>query len=164
MVLAGATRQPTLQARPIARDIATGQDTSDHLKWVKFSGASWTHDHQGFFYSRYDEPNEDSKLEDVNYYQKLYYHRLGAPQSADTLIYARPDQKEWGFSGSVTEDGQYLIISVWRGTDPKNLLFYKDLTDENAEVIELISEFEAQYILIDNVFCTFWFRSDLDAP
>ncbi|MEM9945839.1 MAG: prolyl oligopeptidase family serine peptidase [Cyanobacteria bacterium P01_D01_bin.36] len=146
------------------RDIATGQDTSDHLKWVKFSGASWTHDHQGFFYSRYDEPNEDSKLEDVNYYQKLYYHRLGTPQDQDTLIYERPDQKEWGFSGRVTEDGQYLIISVWRGTDPKNLLFYKDLTDENAEVIELISEFEAQYSLIDNEGCTFWFRTDLDAP
>ena len=146
------------------RDIATGKDTSDLLKWVKFSGASWTHDHQGFFYSRYDEPNEESKLEDVNYYQKLYYHRLGTPQTEDTLIYERPDQKEWGFSGSVTEDGQYLIISVWQGTDPKNLLFYKDLQSPNAEVIELISEFKALYSLIDNEGTTFWFRTDINAP
>ncbi|MEL6469000.1 MAG: prolyl oligopeptidase family serine peptidase [Cyanobacteria bacterium J06623_4] len=146
------------------RDVETGQDTDDLLKWVKFSGAAWTHDHQGFFYSRYDEPNEESKLEDVNYYQKLYYHRLGTPQSEDTLIYERPDQKEWGFSGGVTEDGRYLIISVWRGTDPKNLLFYKDLQDDNAEVVELISAFEAQYSLIDNEGTTFWFRTDLDAP
>ena len=146
------------------RNIETGEDTDDLIKWVKFSGASWTHDHQGFFYSRYDEPNEESKLGDVNYYQKLYYHRLGTPQSEDTLIYERPDQKEWGFSGGVTEDGQYLIISVWRGTDPKNLLFYKDLQDDNAEVIELISEFEAQYSLIDNEGSIFWFRTDLDAP
>ncbi|MEL6853943.1 MAG: S9 family peptidase, partial [Cyanobacteria bacterium J06607_13] len=145
-------------------DIETGQDTDDLLKWVKFSGAAWTHDHQGFFYSRYDEPNEASKLEDVNYYQKLYYHRLGTPQSEDTLIYERPDQKEWGFSGGVTEDGHYLVISVWRGTDPKNLLFYKDLQDDNAEVVELIPAFEAQYSLIDNEDTTFWFRTDLDAP
>lgn len=146
------------------RDIETGEDTSDHIKWVKFSGAAWTHDHQGFFYSRYDEPNEESKLEDVNYFQKLYYHRLGTPQSEDTLTYERPDQKEWGFAGDVTEDGRYLIISVWRGTEPKNLVFYKDLQQPEAEVIELIANFEAQYSLIDTDDTTFWFRTDLDAP
>ncbi|MEM6426768.1 MAG: S9 family peptidase, partial [Cyanobacteria bacterium P01_D01_bin.128] len=132
------------------RDVATGQDLDDHLKWVKFSGAAWTHDHQGFFYSRYDEPDETSKYEDINYYQKLYYHRLGTPQSEDTLIYHRPDQKEWGFGSSISEDGRYLIISVWKGTDPRNLVFYKDLSDPGAEVIELISEFEAEYSFLDN--------------
>ena len=146
------------------RNIETGEDTDDLIKWVKFSGAAWTHDNQGFFYSRYDEPNEESKLEDVNYYQKLYYHRLGTDQSEDVLVYERPDQKEWGFSGDVTEDGRYLIISVWRGTDPKNLLFYKDLKDADAKVVELISEFEAQYSLIDTEENIFWFRTDLDAP
>lgn len=146
------------------RDVETGKDLSDHLKWIKFSGASWTKDGQGFFYSRYDEPNEKTKLEDVNYFQKLYFHRQGTPQSEDVLIYDRPDQKEWGFSGGVTEDGRYLIISVWLGTDPKNLVFYKDLTDPNAQVVELISEFEASYSFIDNEGSIFWFRTDLDAP
>ncbi|MBD1832865.1 S9 family peptidase [Cyanobacteria bacterium FACHB-472] len=146
------------------RDIETGEDISDHLKWIKFSGASWTKDNQGFFYSRYDEPNEETKLEDVNYYQKLYYHQLGKPQSEDILIYHRPDQKEWGFSGGVTEDGRFLIISVWLGTDPKNLIFYKDLANPNAEVVELINEFEANYSFIDNDGDVFWFRTDLDAP
>lgn len=107
------------------RNIETGEDLSDHLKWLKFSGASWTQDGQGFFYSRYDEPNEKTQFEDVNYYQKLFYHKLGTPQSEDVLIYDRPDQKEWGFGGGVTEDGKYLIVSVWRGTDPKNLIFTK---------------------------------------
>ncbi len=146
------------------KDVETGEDLGDHLKWIKFSRASWTKDNQGFFYSRYDEPNEKTKLEDVNYYQKLYYHRLGTEQSEDILIYHRPDQKEWGFSGSVTEDGRYLIISVWRGTDPKNLVFYKDLQNPNSEVIELISEFEASYNFIDNDNSIFWLRTDLDAP
>ncbi len=146
------------------RDIQTQTDLEDHLKWIKFSGADWTHDHQGFFYSRYDQPNEQTKLEDTNYYQKLYYHRLGTPQSEDQLIYERPDQKEWGFSGEVTEDGQYLIISVWRGTDPKNQVFYQDLTQPNAEVIELIQEFEAEYSFIDYEGSQFWFQTDLNAP
>lgn len=146
------------------REVETGKDLSDHLKWVKFSGASWTHDHQGFFYSRYDEPNEKTKLEDTNYFQKLYYHRLGTPQSEDILIYERPDEKEWGFSGGVTEDGNYLIISVWRGTDPKNLIFYQDLTQPNSPVIELISEFEAEYSFIDREGSVFWLQTDLNAP
>ena len=146
------------------KNVATGEDLADHLKWIKFSGASWTIDNKGFFYSRYDEPNEKTLLEDVNYYQKLYYHRLGTEQAEDILVYHRPDEKEWGFSGRVTEDGRYLIISVWRGTDPKNLVFYKDLQNTDAEVIELISEFEASYSFIDYDNDIFWFRTDLDAP
>ncbi|AFZ07820.1 Prolyl oligopeptidase [Oscillatoria nigro-viridis PCC 7112] len=146
------------------RDVATGEDLSDHLKWIKFSGASWTHDGKGFFYSRYDEPNEKSKHEDVNYYQKLFYHQLGTPQSEDLLIYERPDQKEWGFSGGVTEDGRYLIVSVWQGTETKNLIFYKDLTAPESTVVELINEFEAEYSFIDNEGSLFWFQTDLNAP
>ena len=146
------------------RDIATGVDTDDRLQWVKFSGASWSHDHQGFFYSRYDEPDETTKLEAVNYYQKLYYHRLGNPQGDDVLVYDRPDQKEWGFGGGVTEDGRYLIISVWKGTDPNNLVFYKDLNVPDSPVVELITEFEASYSFVDNEGSLFWFRTDLEAP
>ncbi|MEA5577853.1 prolyl oligopeptidase family serine peptidase [Anabaena sp. UHCC 0451] len=146
------------------RDIVTGEDLQDHLQWVKFSGASWTHDHQGFFYSRYDQPNEKTKLEDVNYYQKLYYHKIGTSQSEDILIYHRPDQKEWGFGGEVTEDGKYLIISVWLGTDSRNLVFYKDLTNPNSEVVELINLFEANYSFINNDDQVFYFRTNLNAP
>lgn len=146
------------------RDIETGEDLSDHLKWLKFSGASWTHDGEGFFYSRYDEPNEKTQFEDVNYYQKLFYHKLGTPQSEDVLIYDRPDQKEWGFSGGVTQDGKYLIISVWQGTESKNLIFYKDLTAPDSPVVELINEFEAAYSFIDNEGSLFWFQTDLNAP
>ena len=146
------------------REVATGKDRKDIIKWIKFSGVSWTKDNQGFFYSRYDEPNEKTKLEDINYYQKLYYHRLGTSQTEDKLIYHRPDQKEWGFSGDITEDGRYLIISVWRGTEPKNLLFYQDLQDPEAKVIELISEFAADYSFIDNDGSIFWLQTDLNAP
>lgn len=148
----------------LVRQIETIEDTTDRLQWIKFSGASWTHDHQGFFYSRYDEPNEATKLEDANYFQKLYYHRLGTDQAEDVLIYERSDHKEWGFNGGVTEDGRFLIISVWQGTDSRNLIFYKDLSQPNSSIVELISEFEAQFSVLDNDGQVLWVQTDLNAP
>ncbi|HVI07079.1 MAG TPA: prolyl oligopeptidase family serine peptidase [Candidatus Binatia bacterium] len=145
------------------RDVDTGKDLPDDLKWVKFSGASWTKDNKGFYYSRYDEP-KGAALREANYYHKLYYHRVGTAQSEDKLIYERPDNKELGFAGSVTDDGHYLIISVWQGTSPKNRLYYKDLTNPNSEVVRLLDDFDAQYNFIDNDGPVFWFQTDLDAP
>ena len=145
------------------RDIDTGKDLSDDLKWVKFSGASWSKDNKGFYYSRYDEPT-GAAMRDTNYFQKLYYHRLGTAQSDDKLIYDRPDNKELGFAGNVTDDGHYLIISVWQGTSPKNRLYYKDLTQPDSPVVKLLDDFDAQYNFIDNDGPVFWFHTDLDAP
>lgn len=146
------------------RNIETGEDFSDHLKWIKFSGATWTTDNEGFFYSRYEAPPEGKQLEEANYYQKLYYHRLGTEQSEDILIYERPDEKEWMFDADVTEDGKYLIISVSKGTDPKNLVFYQDLEDKTGEIKELISDFVGDFSFIENEGSLFWFRTDYDAP
>lgn len=152
------------------RSVETGEDLADLVEWSKFSGASWTHDGQGFFYSRYDRP-EGGELQTVNYFQKLYYHRLGTPQAEDILIYHRPDQKEWGFDSGVTEDGRYAIVSVWQGSEPKNLIFYLDiqahpsLADARpSNVVELISQFESEYSFIGNDGSVFWFRTDLNAP
>lgn len=146
------------------RRVDDAQDTGDHLKWIKFSDVSWTPDGRGFFYSRYDEPKPGEKLTGVNYFQKLYFHELGQPQSADRLIYERKDQKEWGFDGTVTDDGRYLIISIWRGTERKNQVFYRDLKAADAPIVELISGFDAQYEFVDNDGGKLWFRTDLDAP
>ncbi len=145
------------------RDIETGKDLDDHLKWVKFSSASWTKDSRGFYYSRYDEPTEAEKMTRVNYFQKLFYHRLGTPQAQDKLVYQRPDHKDWGFGGQVTEDGHYLIINVSQGTAPQNRVFYQDLTQPDAPVVELLNEFDALYDFVDNDGPVFWFRTDLKA-
>jgi prolyl oligopeptidase len=145
------------------RDVETGKDLEDHLRWVKFSGASWRKDNSGFYYSRYDEPNEATQFQDTNYYQKLYFHRLGTSQSEDILVYERPDEKEWGFGGEVSEDGNYLIISVSQGTDPKNRVFYQSLSDPKNEVIPLIPEPDASYGFVDNNGSLFWFVTDKEA-
>jgi prolyl oligopeptidase len=146
------------------RDVDTGKDLPDLIKWVKFSGASWTKDNKGFYYSRYDEPKSDTALRDANYFHKLYYHRLGSPQSEDKLIYDRPDNKELGFGGNVTDDGHYLIITVWQGTSPKNRLYYKDLTKPDSEVVKLLDDFDAEYRFVDNDGPVFWIKTDRDAP
>jgi prolyl oligopeptidase len=145
------------------RDVETSRDLSDHLKWVKFSGVSWTQDGKGFFYSRYDEPKEEA-LKAINYFQKIYYHKLGTPQSEDVLVYERPDQKDWLFGGTVTDDGAYLIITVYQGTDVKTRVYYKDLKAGNATVVELLDDFDASYSFIGNDGARFWFQTDLDAP
>jgi len=146
------------------RDIETGKDLDDHLKWVKFSQTAWTKDGKGFFYSRYDEPEESAKLAGVNYFQKLYFHKIGTPQSADVLVYDRPDEKEWGFRAQTTDDGKYLLITATKGTAHKYRVFIKDLSKPDSKVVPLVDNFDAAYDFIDNVGSTFYFTTDRKAP
>ena len=110
----------------------TGKRTDDVLKWVKFSNASWRRDGTGFFYSRYDEPKADA-LKAANKFQKLYFHRLGDDQDDDVLMYENKDQPDWRFGTQVSDDGRWLIISVNRSTEPKNLVLYRDLSKPYRE-------------------------------
>ncbi len=146
------------------REVETGRDLEDRIRWVKFSAIAWEADGSAFYYSAYDEPSPERELLSANYNQKLLRHRLGTPQSEDLVVCERPGEKDLGFTGGVTEDGRYLVISVWRGSEQKNLIFYKDLSDPLGPVIELIREFEASWILAGNNGPIFWFWTDLDAP
>jgi len=150
------------------RDIASGRDRSDHLRWIKFSGASWTYDGRGFFYSRYPEAAEKA-LTSVNRFQKVYYHRLGTEQAQDVLVYERPDQPDWGFGAQVTDDGRYVVMNVWLGTDRRNRVYYLDLRSVTrptvtGAVARLLDDFDASYGFIGNEGPVFYFLTDLDAP
>jgi prolyl oligopeptidase len=146
----------------LIRDVATGKDTGDHLKWVKFSGISWAKDGSGFYYSRYDAPPEGAALTQRNEFQKLCFHKIGTPQSEDVVIYERKDKPRWGFGGGLTEDGNYLVIHVSEGTDPKNRFFYRPV--DEGKVIELLADADASYDFIGNEGTEFYFRTDLAAP
>lgn len=151
------------------RDVASGRDLDDHLKWIKFSSAAWTHDGVGFFYSRYPAPREGETYEEANRNQQLYYHRVGTLQSADRLIYQRPDEPEWGFSMSVSDDGRYGMMNVSHGTDERNRVYYIDLADPghprvDAEVVELLDDFDASYDFVGNVGPVLYFHTNLEAP
>jgi prolyl oligopeptidase len=145
-------------------DIATAKPLADELKWVKFSSAAWTGDSRGFFYGRYPEPKPGAEFQSLNLNQQVYYHRVGTPQADDVLAYKRPDHPDWGFNLGVTDDGRYLIITIWKGTDDRFRVTYRDLSEPYAQPVDLIEEFENDYTFIDNEGPVFYFRTDLDAP
>ncbi|MFL6590397.1 MAG: prolyl oligopeptidase family serine peptidase [Chthoniobacterales bacterium] len=146
------------------RDIETGKDLNDDILWVKFSRGSWKKDGSGFFYSRYDAPASADQLKQANYFHKVYFHKLGTPQSEDPLVYERKDHKDWNFNGTVSEDGRFLILNVSQGTDPKNRIFYKDLQKADAAIVELLNKQDASYAFLGCEGNIFWFKTDLAAP
>jgi len=150
------------------RDVQTGADLPDVVNWVKFGGASWTADGKGFFYSRYPEPTKGQEFQALNHFHKVYYHRVGTKQSEDLLVWESTTEPEWGFGAGVTDDGQYLVISTWKGTDSKNLVTWASLkngvpTSRDA-FTTIIDRFENDFSYVGNVDTTFYFRTDLDAP
>lgn len=167
------------------KDASTGKNLEhDELMWIKFSGASWSTDSKGFFYSRYEVPksylNKD-KHEQVDGKQgqetdklqnmKVYYHRIGQEQSADVLLFEYPQMPEALVGAHTTHDGDYLLISINKGNDGQILLFYADLTDpKNRElnkkltVKPVVSEWIASYDYVHNIGKEFYFETDYNAP
>ncbi|MDB4397801.1 prolyl oligopeptidase family serine peptidase, partial [Akkermansiaceae bacterium] len=146
------------------REISSRKDLSDHLKWSKFSGVSWAKNSKGFYYGRFPTPKDGEEMMAQNIHKKIYFHEIGKPQSEDLLVYERPNQPKQGLYAWVTEDGKYLLIQVSQGTDTKNGLFYKDLSNSTSKVIELLSGFDASYDFITNLGSKFIIRTDLNAP
>ncbi|MEQ9410636.1 MAG: prolyl oligopeptidase family serine peptidase [Fuerstiella sp.] len=146
------------------REIATGELLDDELKWIKFSSIAWTPDSKGFFYSRYDEPQEGAEFQSLNLNQKVFYHTVGTSQAADELVYQRPDHPEWGFGADVSEDGRYLVLTVWKGTDDRYRIVVRDLTEPGAEPFELIDNFDYEYSFVGNDDSTLFFQTNLNAP
>ncbi|APW63004.1 Prolyl endopeptidase [Paludisphaera borealis] len=146
------------------RDVATGKDLNDRLQWIKFSSASWTPDGKGFFYGRFPAPLPGQDLKAANYFQKVYYHRIGSPQSDDVLTWEDPEHKEWEAAPKVTDDGAYLILSIAKGTDAKHRVLFRPLADAKAAPAHLVGEFDAEYEFLDNDGPVFWFKTNKNAP
>jgi prolyl oligopeptidase len=151
------------------RDVASGKDLPDEVRWMRFSSISWTNDSKGFFYSRYPEPPRNKVLEAALSGHALFYHRVGTPQSDDTLVYERKDRSSWVINGEVTEDGRYLLVTMFEGAENKNSLHYADLGRPDAPRISapvkpLMEVNDAEYWPIGNKGATLYLRSDKDAP
>jgi prolyl oligopeptidase len=151
------------------RDIEANKDLPDVVKWIKFSGPSWTKDSKGFFYAKFPEPTSSgnqtfAKLAN----QKLYYHLLGDPVEHDRLIYERPDDPDLAFDGEVSHDGRYLLVLVNRGTEERDLLYYKDLGDPAAPKIDapfqpIVDKFEAEFKVAGSIGTRLYVVTDLNA-
>jgi prolyl oligopeptidase len=142
------------------KDVETGQDLSDSLKPNRQGGISWTKDGKGFFYSRFPETQQGTELRSQTFNQKFYFHKLGTPQEQDVLVYERPDNKEYFIGGSVTEDGEWLIINVGKGTGPQNMVYYKSLKSMDSPIQPLVAELKSDYSFIGNDNDKFYFRTD----
>ena len=144
------------------RNVDSGEDYPEVLKWCKFARVAWKPDNSGFFYNRFPDPSTVPP-EDQNNFNRVYWHKLGTPQSEDVLVYERPDQKEWSFRPTVTHDGKYLVLYVSHGTDPRNRIYYREL-ESDGPFIKLLDQADANYTPIGNVGSVFYFKTNLDAP
>ncbi len=144
-------------------DVATGRLLPDTLSPNRQGGVSWLNDNSGFFYSRFPDATAGAELKSQNFYQKLYFHKLGTPQSEDKVVYERPDNKEYFVSGNVSEDGNWLIITVGKGTERMNMVYFKNLSMENAPILPLITDLKNSWSFIGNDGPVFYFRTDQGA-
>ncbi len=145
-------------------EIESGKKLDDKISWIKFGGGDWSADSKGFYYNRYDEPKEGEAFQSQNKDQKVFYHKLGTKQSEDILIHQDPENPDWGFSPEVTDDGKFLVLTVWKGTDDRYRVLYKRLDQEGSKIVELIDNFDNEFTFIGNEGDTFYFKSDYNAP
>ena len=146
------------------RDVDTGKDLPDEVRWAKFSGASFSKDGKGFYYARFAAPLEAEKLTALNMNQKVWYHAIGSHQNDDVLVYERPDQPEWNFTATASDDGRWLVIAAGKGSSPERAVFVQDLAKPGAKPEPLLSRMDAAYDFVDVVDDTFYFVTDRGAP
>jgi len=151
------------------RELSSAKQLSDVIRWVKFSSIAWTTDGKGFFYGRYPEPPAGKTLEAAVKDKKIYYHRLGTAQSADRLVYERPEEPMLFIDADVDETGRYVWFVTNKGTSNKNELFVKDLGNPRAPKIDapvrpLYAGHTAAYEPLGVVGGLLYLRTDRDAP
>ncbi|MDO7842378.1 prolyl oligopeptidase family serine peptidase [Sphingomonas immobilis] len=145
-------------------DVASGQILPDTVEWVKFSNFAWAKDGSGFYYSRFPVPADGQKFQALNENQKIYFHRIGTQQSADTLIYETPDTPKRGHSAQVTDDGKYLVITTTEGTDTRYAITVIDLTAPRPVPRTIFKALDNEWALAGNIGANFYWRTDNGAP
>ena len=145
-------------------DVESGALLEDELNWLKFTSVAWHPDGSGFYYSRYPKPAEDEKFQSLNLNQKVYFHELGTPQADDRLVYERPDEPEWGYLPTVSDDGRFLVLTIFKGTDNRYQVAYKDLQAEDPEVTMLIEGFDHDFSFVGNDGDRLFFYTNFEAP
>ena len=141
-------------------DIDTKKKLSDVIQWSKFSYATWESDSSGFYYQKYDQPEE--ALADINKEPKLYFHVIGEDQNADQIEYADSSKPDWSWDISVPKQGDFRLLSISEGTDEKNLLFIKKKSGEGF--IPVIDEFKGSFRYLDSRDNVLWFYTTYEAP
>ena len=129
-------------------NVSSKKKLNDHLNWIKFSGISWFKN--GFFYSRYPKPAKGSELTSSNQFHTIYYHKVGADQKDDKRIFGDNKNPKMTFYAQTTDDEKYLIIYSSKGTN-NNALNVRDLSKPNSQIKTIISTFDNNYTVVDNI-------------
>jgi len=145
-------------------NIETGEVLDEQLDWLKFTTLNWRKDGSGFYYSRYPSTETGEKFQSLNMNQAAWFHRLGTGQEEDELVFTNPDHPEWGYNLNVTDDGRFLVITVWTGTDDRYQIMYQDLGKPDSEPVTLIEGFDYDYTLVGSVGSELFFRTNNNAP
>lgn len=145
-------------------DVATGEVLDDKVEWIKFSGLEWAKDGSGFYYSRFPVTAEGETFQALNTNQKVYFHRLGTPQSDDVVVFETADRPELNNVGQVSDDGRYLITTSSSGTDDRYEIALIDLESEDREARVIIPGFESNFSYIGNEGSQFFFVTNEGAP
>lgn len=144
------------------RDLQTGENEPDVIRWCKFSSIAWNEEGSGFYYNRCPEPGTVDP-EDESNFNRVYWHTVGTPQQDDVLMYEDTVDKELSFNPSFSDDYRYLILSVWKGTENKSRIYYRDeQTDEGF--VQLLADDDGEYSFIGNEDRLFYFKTNYDAP
>ena len=146
----------------IIRDAVTKDILEDTLIDVKFSGLSWL-GNDGFYYSSYDNDKNTSELSAKTAYHKLFYHKLGTPQSSDKLIFGGEKQPNRYIGGTVTEDQNYLIVSAAENTSG-NRIYIKNLKNKNSDFTLIQEDYFKSLNYVDNKGKDFYFLTDIESP
>ena len=142
-------------------DLMTGELTDDHIEWAKFSRAAWQGD--GFYYSAYDRPTDGKEFSNVNAGHKIYYHKMGTPQSQDVLFYQNPTQPMRFYEVDVNED-ETIIYLYESGAGAGNNLFVRDLRQKDSQFIQLTDNMDYQYNPIYNEGDKIYLYTNYGAP
>lgn len=145
------------------RDVATGQDLPDRVKWVKFSGIAWDREGAGIYYSRFEEPAEGAAFQAANLGQSVHYHRLGSDQAEDRLVFSTPERPTWNNVAEVSEDGRWLFITSSEGTDDRYQISIADLEAGEAPRT-LIAGLEHGWSLAGSLGQTLYLVTNKGAP
>jgi prolyl oligopeptidase len=144
-------------------DTATGKDLPDTLEPNRQGVSAWLKDNSGFYYSSYAPTAKGAELKETTKFQKIYFHKLGTPQSDDYVVYERPDNGDYFSGAEISEDGDWLIITVGKGTERMNMVYFKSLKDEKAPILPLITNLDNSWNFIGNDGPVFYFQTDKDA-
>ncbi len=145
------------------RDLQTGQDYPDHLKWCKFTAVVWRADSSGFYYSRFPEPAPGQEMLAENLNSSIYFHRIGTSQADDSLIFEDPAVPHYFYWPEGTDDGRYLVLNVRRSAVGETG-YYTWRIDSDEGFVRLLNDFDAQYEFVGNRGETFYFLTKLNAP